>query len=403
VRKILLPFLLFYTSLLSAQISAPGSNATRTSDYLSGGDNHPIFIYCASGSPSPSLQAVSPGGTGPFDFEWTQWDSFSSDFTISLGTDAGVSSSERSALGEGGYKVRITDGGGYDTSLIAWIHIDQPNALAELQNRSCYYVALNGTVSTDSYNYYDIVGGQAIQLPNDIEFLWSSTPTSSIPYPALEIDPITYNPPLEDVEYNLQVTDSFGCSANSSFDYLSIHVNADFEIDPSEGEAPLEVFITDLSVRALDYTWRFGDDTISNSSIPISHTYYVPGQYSISLSIESDLGCIDSMRIDNIVVQPSSLNIPNVFTPDGDGNNEFFYVESRSLRSIDVQVFSRAGIRVYNYQGDEDSIKDWQGWDGKIGSSKASPGIYYYIIRAVGWDNEIYDSKAHRGFVYLFR
>ncbi len=403
MRSILLAVFLFLSTLLSAQITAPGSSTVRYTDYISGGDNHPVYIYCASGASTPGLQAVSTGGTGPFDFEWTQWDTNTSDFTISHGTDAGVFISSRSPLGEGGYRVRITNAGGYDETLIAWIHIDDPYSLAELQNRSCYYVALNGTASVDYYDYYDIVNGQSIRLPNDIAFLWSSNPTSSIPYPSLEIDPITYDPPLEDVEYNLMVTDSFGCTASSSFNYESIHVKAEFEIDPDEGEAPLEVFITDKSVRALDYTWRFGDDTISNNSNPVSHIYYKPGQYTMRLMIESDQGCLDSMKIDNIIVQPSSLNITNVFTPDGDGNNEFFYVESKSLRRIDVQIFSKSGKRVYYFSGDEDSIKDWQGWDGKIGSSLASPGIYYYIIRAIGWDDVVYDNKEHRGFVYLYR
>ncbi len=389
--------------MLYAQITAPGSSTVRYTDYISGGENHPVFIYCSSSGSIPSLQAVSTGGTGPFDFEWTQWDTFTSDFTISHGTDAGVFSSGRSSLDEGGYRVRITDGGTYDETFIAWVHIDDPYSLAELQNRNCYYVALNGTASVDDYDYYDIVSGQSIRLPNDIAFLWSSDPASSIPYPALEIDPITYNPPLEDVEYNLMVTDSFGCIASSSFNYESIHVKAEFEITPDDGEAPLEVFITDHSVRALDYTWRFGDDTISNNPDPFSHIYYRPGQYTLRLMIESDLGCVDSMKIDNITVQPSSLNITNVFTPDGDGSNEFFYVESKSLRTIDVQIFSKSGKRVYYYHGDEDSIKDWQGWDGKIGSSFASPGIYYYIIRATGWDDVVYDKKEHRGFVYLYR
>ena len=36
--------------------------------------------------------------------------------------------------------------------------------------------------------------------------------------------------------------------------------------------------------------------------------------------------CIDSMRSENIVVDPSKLEIPNVFTPDGDGLNDYFVV-----------------------------------------------------------------------------
>ncbi|MCK7539207.1 MAG: hypothetical protein MZV63_53935 [Marinilabiliales bacterium] len=42
--------------------------------------------------------------------------------------------------------------------------------------------------------------------------LWSSTPSSAIPFPDLVLDPITFSPPLTDVRYMLEVTDSFTCS-----------------------------------------------------------------------------------------------------------------------------------------------------------------------------------------------
>ena len=91
---------------------------------------------------------------------------------------------------------------------------------------------------------------------------------------------------------------------------------ADFSVDPSSGEAPLEVTFTDKSIRASKYRWEFGDDSVSVLSDPEPHTYYIPDEYSVKLTIESDLHCIDSVRFDKIVVDPSALAIPNVFTPE---------------------------------------------------------------------------------------
>lgn len=389
--------------MLDAQISAIGNRTVRYTDYQSGSQNHPVFIYCVSGnSETAELRAVSPGGAGPFDFEWFKWDDISSDFTISLLTESGLMNSGIDGLAEGGYKVNISDGGGYDTTLIAWIHLDKPLAIAELQAFRCNYVALNGQASIDTFYYADINSGSDILLPNDYEFLWSSDPASSIPYPDLEIDPQTFDPPLEDVWYNLQVTDSFGCASDSAFFYESIHVKADFSVEPSQGEAPLEVAITDNSIRASSYIWDFGDDTLSYLASPDYHTYYIPGIYKMKLFIESENFCKDSLSLD-ITVEPSSLDIPNVFTPDGDGLNEFFIVESKSLRSLFVQIFSKGGQRVYVFDGKGDALADWQGWDGRIGAGKASPGVYYYIIRAHGWDDVIYEGTEYRGFFYLFR
>ena len=62
---------------------------------------------------------------------------------------------------------------------------------------------------------------------------------------------------------------------------------------------------------------------LQNLSDPEPHIYYIPGEYSVKLTIESDLHCIDSMRFEKkIVVETSALDIPNVFTPNGDGLNE---------------------------------------------------------------------------------
>lgn len=410
VRRYFLFILILVNGVISAQITAPGSDGVRYTSYPSGGPNHPVFIFCSSSAVSPALQAVSPGGTGPFTFAWNAWSSIDNDFTIPVKTDIDQLISLASNLSEGGYKVRITDAGGYDNSLVAWVYDDSPVSDISLQQSLCNQVTLRGRAFADTFYYADAVTGQQVQLPNDVAFRYSSDPASLIANPTLH----TYNlgdyglkvlntPPLEDVWYQLQVTDSIGCVSESSFFYESIHVDAAFEVDPQSGEAPLEVFITDNSVRALNYTWRFGDDTVSNSPDPVSHIYYKPGRYTLRLIIESERGCVDSVKFESIEVDPSSIDIPNVFTPDGDGINEFFTVEAKSLRHLYVQIFAESGKRVYVYEGEGDELKDWQGWDGMIGAGRASPGIYFYIIRATGWDNVIYDGKEYRGFLYLYR
>ncbi|HCC71774.1 MAG TPA: hypothetical protein DEQ09_11585 [Bacteroidales bacterium] len=407
--KLLILFLAC-ASLAAAQITAPGSSAIRYTDYTGTSEKHPVFIFCSvNGSTTGSLSADSPEGTGPWDFTWTMWDNSTDDFSIPVKTETAVFSSSAGMLAEGGYRVEIDDGALYDTSFIAWVFIDSPRSSISLQQSKCYNLTLRGKAIIDTFYYYDIINDQRIILPNDVFVLWSSDPPSPIPSPntsSYYIDDYMlkniFPLPLDDIWYNLHVTDSFGCSADSSFFYESIHVKAEFEVDPNQGEAPLEVAITDNSIRANTYIWEFGDDSVSYLAEPFTHTYYYPGTYTLQLFIESDQFCRDSTSL-KVIVEPSSLNIPNVFTPDGDGSNEFFYVDSKSLRSIFVQIFSRGGQRVYVFEGEGDSLKDWQGWDGKIGSSKASPGVYYYIIRARGWDDIVYEGKEYRGFLYLFR
>jgi gliding motility-associated-like protein len=412
LRYLFLIIILLIPALAEAQLSATGMRAVRYTFYpTSPTVKDPVFIYCNdSGSQKGTLVASSPKGTGPFNFSWFQWSDITKNFSILLKTESDAITSTTDNLGEGGYKVIIS--GGYDTSLVGWIFIDRPYSSAKLQNRTCDYVALNGEAAVDTFYYRNPVNGAQLKLPNGISFLWSSDPESSIPRPDFLLDPQTFDPPLVDVTYNLQVTDSFGCASESSFFYESIHVKADFTFDPGKGEAPLEVTFTDKSVRASTYKWEFGEnkDSISGLASPPPHIYYKPGEYSVKLTVESDMHCIDSLRSENIVVDPSDLDIPNVFTPDGDGLNDYFVVEAPSLRYINVQIFSRSGLKVYSFEGDGESLRNWKGWDGNINNSsrEATPGVYFYIIMAIGWDDKVYDGKYDngkdtRGFVYLFR
>ena len=209
-----------------------------------------IFIYCnASGTQKGTLNAASPAGTGPFNFAWYKWSDITKSFSTLVKTETGVLASSLANLDDGGYKVIIS--GGFDTTFVGWIFIDKPFSSAALQNRTCDYVALKGQAAIDTFFYKNISNGLPVKLPDGVSFLWSSDPHSTIPFPDFTLNPQTFDPPLVDVTYNLQVTDSFGCISESSFFYQSIHVKADFYVDPDNGQAPLVVTFTDKSVRAV--------------------------------------------------------------------------------------------------------------------------------------------------------
>ena len=407
MRNYTLIIFLFLTLSSAAQLTAPDNNAVRYTTYPSfPAIKDPVFIYCnATGSQKGTLNAASQAGTAPFGFTWYKWDDATKSFSIPVRTETGVSVSSVDNLEEGGYKVIIS--GGYDTSFVGWIFTDKPHSYAALLNRTCDYVALKGEAAIDTFYYKNPVNGSATRLPNKVKFLWSSEPASIIPFPDLDLTPQTFIPPLVDVTYKIQVTDSFGCKSESSFFYESIHVKADFSIYPDKGEAPLEVSFTDKSIRGTVFKWDFGwgEDSISDLQNPVPYIYYKPGEYSVKLTIESDKHCIDSMRFEKIVVDPSELDIPNVFTPNGDGLNDRFMVLKKSLRYLSVEVFSRSGKMVYNFTGEGENLSNWEGWDGKVNNSSAdaTPGVYFYVIRALGWDDIEYESKEQRGFVHLYR
>jgi hypothetical protein len=93
-----------------------------------------------------------------------------------------------------------------------------------------------------------------------------------------------------------------------------------------------------------------------------------------------------------VKVYPSELEVPNVFSPLGDG--DIYSVRAVSLREFRAMIFSRDGRKVFEW------TETTGGWDGRIGGNMASPGVYYYIITGTGWDGRKFDLN---GPLHLFR
>ena len=80
---------------------------------------------------------------------------------------------------------------------------------------------------------------------------------------------------------------------------LKQEVNVDFTAAPAMGPPPLAVQFTDMTtasnatIRA--WHWDFGDGVVSNERHPY-HTYASPGQYTVSLALDADIGRFKSIK-----------------------------------------------------------------------------------------------------------
>jgi gliding motility-associated-like protein len=74
--------------------------------------------------------------------------------------------------------------------------------------------------------------------------------------------------------------------------------------------------------------------------------------------------------------------IPNTFTPNGDGNNDRFFVSGKGISTITkFQVFNRWGELVYdirNISPNDPSV----GWDGQYKGVVLEPDVFVYVIEA---------------------
>ena len=75
-----------------------------------------------------------------------------------------------------------------------------------------------------------------------------------------------------------------------------------------------------------------------------------------------------------------------MYSPNGDGVNDFFAFKHQSLQSCNVTIVDRTGKVAYKRKIDD--IYSWDGWDGNMHNSsrRAPEGQYYYVVEALGYD-----------------
>ena len=118
-----------------------------------------------------------------------------------------------------------------------------------------------------------------------------------------------------------------------------------------------------------------------------------PGYYYVTVTIN---GCSSS---DSVWVQNGCYaNIPNVFTPNGDGINDYFFpfqYMAAGLVTVNMTIYNRWGTVVY-----QTTSTTGNGWDGKYNNVPQPEGVFVYIIDAVFKDGQ---KEHYQGNLTLMR
>ena len=143
---------------------------------------------------------------------------------------------------------------------------------------------------------------------------------------------------------------------------------------------------TDLSVgKITQYNWSFGDGTNDTRSSPI-HTYSGPNVatvYEITLTVLDSFGCQKSVSHTTKIYPSCVLDVPNAFTPNSDGHNDFLY-PLNAVKAINLQfdIYNRWGQLIFR-------TNDWKkGWDGRFNGQPQPAGAYVWMLRYVDRDTK---------------
>ncbi len=122
------------------------------------------------------------------------------------------------------------------------------------------------------------------------------------------------------------------------------------------------------------YSWTpvetLDDPSIANplATPDITTTYVVVGSLNGGCSAEASI----TIQVNN---DPSSLNVPNVFSPNGDGINDLWVIPGvEAFTECTVTIFDKNGKRIFEQRGYQND------WNGTYNGKEVPPGTYYFVI-----------------------
>jgi len=417
--------LLFSVKFVAGQsLASPSASFAEQTSYPVFSGNDFIYYFCgANGHQSGTLKATSAGSQVTF-----LWEKLNpSTGTFSFLTNETGGSSALNGLENGCYRVSFRENG-VDYLYRAWIMNGWIEVTAGISESNCQSFKLQGGATGLNYIYYDLSSRQPVTINSGYKYVWFR---DNIPAATVQ-SPLIFSPPTKNSVYRLEVTDRAGCMQSSQVTYESIVTKAKFSWKANQElsaqftipEAPLEVKFTNESENgdADKFEWfLYIDKAILDKEgsaggkvdtsylaqiyeVSPVYTYENSGKYKVKLvSAKQSAGytCRDTFYLkDYIVVDTSLVKVAPAFTPNGDGVNDVLVIQTRSLESLDFQVFNRWGRIVHKFSksGYIPADSELAAWDGKVSGKQATPGVYFYVVDAVGRDGE---RRRKKGFVQM--
>lgn len=174
-------------------------------------------------------------------------------------------------------------------------------------------------------------------------------------YPGLlvraQIDSVSFDHKLDDLSSYRIIFESFYYSGSGSAEYFK----------PEDSQQ-------------YDFMWDFGDGT--SGDLPVmDHSFAAPGVYEVTFTVTDISDPLTEFSAVKQVLIDDTFEVPNVFTPDGDGINDVFIVKSNGVTPLTIAIFDRGGSTVYKRTAPVIN------WDGRTaGGILVNPGVYYYVI-----------------------
>ncbi len=171
----------------------------------------------------------------------------------------------------------------------------------------------------------------------------------------------------------------------------------DFSIDYEPCRDGGDVKLSAWGTHFQDYEWNFGNGETAQGKA-VNYSFSESGKYKISLSLKDSI-CQRYFTKDTVLEIFSDGYtpwMPNIFTPNGDGVNDYFGLPEGAhpefYKWVDMKIFNRWGKLLYETN---DINKPW---DGTFESNTLAEGVYFYTLEI---EDACSNQKEFKGFVHL--
>lgn len=195
-------------------------------------------------------------------------------------------------------------------------------------------------------------------------------------------NPLVNSPPGT-FPVTLSTSVSFGCSDTTS---TTIIVNANPVVKgPAEISTPVGVPVTlpfVYSGEITTYTWTPAANLSCTNCANPSTTLTFDQTYTVMVTDSNNCSDTASILVKTICNEGNYF-IPNTFSPNGDGVNDYFYPRGAGLFNIQsMRIFNRWGQLVFlrkNFPANSEQM----GWDGTFNHKPAPSDAYVYIVEVI--------------------
>lgn len=196
-------------------------------------------------------------------------------------------------------------------------------------------------------------------------------------------NPVAYFNTYGNKLFTLKVTNGFCSDSVTKTILLDNELKAQFETNNTICPEDSAVFKNSSIGKIISYDWDFANGFTSADPDPLSQKYPLIGIeriYNIRLIVQNDQ-CADTLIQPLKVLNSCFIAVPNAFTPNNDGLNDFLYpLNAFKADKMKFKVYNRAGLLVFS------SSHYGEKWDGYYKGEPQDPGVFAWTLEYIHRD-----------------